>query len=386
MIKVISFDIGNTLYLCKYSSMKMDIISNKYNIPKKKVMEAYKKTFQVLNEDFNIICKSFFELLNIEFNEKNLNYLKKIFISKDKKRFYIDNKIVDLLKMLKENNFTLITFSNNCKYNHIENEIIDKYFDYKFNSFEMGYTKNSSKSFDYITKELNVARNEILHIGDNYNSDYVKPIENGLNAVLYNNNEYDCIKLENIYDLVKIINGSSKNLVILKEYTYLYKIIYNMEKTRLSYIFNNSDIIIYHVGSTSIKGLMAKPIIDIAVLVNKLNDILKYIDKMRQLGYHFRDDNGAKGEYLFYRGENDNRYCYVHVVEKNSTRCKNFLYFKNYLIKHKECIKEYNDLKIQLCAKYKNKRKKYTASKNYFIQDVIKKYENILLKGRDLDE
>ena len=138
----------------------------------------------------------------------------------------------------------------------------------------------------------------------------------------------------------------------------------------------DETIKIHHIGSTSIEGLCSKPIIDIAVVVNKLNDILPYVKELEKQGYHFRDDNGVKGEYLFYRGESDRRYCYIHVIEKDSTRFNNFMNFKKYLEKHKEYIKEYNELKKDLEKKYKTERKKYTSGKNEFIQKVLKEYES----------
>ena len=52
--------------------------------------------------------------------------------------------------------------------------------------------------------------------------------------------------------------------------------------------------------------------------------------------------------------------------------------FRNYLRKHKETLKEYQELKNNLAEKYANDRKMYTASKDEFIQKVIKMaYEEI---------
>jgi GrpB-like predicted nucleotidyltransferase (UPF0157 family) len=129
---------------------------------------------------------------------------------------------------------------------------------------------------------------------------------------------------------------------------------------------------IEHVGSTSIKGLSAKPIIDIVILVEKLSDALKFSKVLETNGYSFRYDNGKKGEYFVYKKYGNERVYYIHIVEKESSRYENFILFKNYLISHKDKMKEYQALKEQLSKKYKSDRKHYTLLKANFIENIIK--------------
>ena len=50
-----------------------------------------------------------------------------------------------------------------------------------------------------------------------------------------------------------------------------------------------------------------------------------------------------------------------------------FIYFKKYLLDHPECVEAYQKLKEELSVKYADERKKYTASKNEFITDILQK-------------
>lgn len=378
MIKVISFDIGNTIYVTNKFINKLEIISKIFSIDYFKIKQAYKNTFQIMNQDFDSICSDFCKKLNIDYNQTTKSQLKNVFISNSTNYEYVDDSIIDLLKKLKNHGYIIITFSDNCKHNYHIDKVLGQYVDYTFNSYELGFLKTDSQAYHIIEKKLKVHSNEILHIGDNFNTDYLFPIINGWNAFLYNNKDNLCIRLNDIEKAITLLNGIHKNSVVLSKNIYLYLLIYQMEQVRLKYIFDNNSIEIYHIGSTSIPGLLTKPIVDIAVLVNNLFDILPYVGKMKSLGYGYRNDHGEKGEYLFYRGNKDQRYVYIHVIERESIRWKNFFYFKKCLLEHKEIILQYNNLKKRLLLKYPNNRKKYTLEKGIFIQKIINQYKSNL--------
>ena len=77
-----------------------------------------------------------------------------------------------------------------------------------FYSYDIGYTKDDKESYQYVEKTLNVKPAEILHIGDTLKSDYLKPVENGWNALLYgvsDDESVNCISsLMELYDFFDI--------------------------------------------------------------------------------------------------------------------------------------------------------------------------------------
>ena len=167
-----------------------------------------------------------------------------------------------------------------------------------------------------------------------------------------------------------------KGTVELEEYNSNFKKMYEEEEKRLKDLLKDNIIEIKHVGSTSIEGLCAKPVIDIMVTVKKLDDVLKFKNLFTEdLGYDFRDDNGVKGEYLVRKGREDARTHFIHIIEDKSERYENFVYFKAYLESHKEKVEEYSKLKEELSSKYSDDRKMYTARKNEFIQNIISLYK-----------
>ena len=172
-----------------------------------------------------------------------------------------------------------------------------------------------------------------------------------------------------------------KGIVHLEEYNYKWKDMYKEEEKRLKELLKDNVIEIMHIGSTSIEGLCAKPVIDIMVTVKHLEDVKKFKHLfIADLGYDFRDDGGVRDEYLVRKGSEDARTHFIHIIEENSERYENFVYFKRYLETHSKSINEYKNLKEKLKDEYSNDRKSYTASKNDFIQNIIilyKKENNI---------
>lgn len=65
------------------------------------------------------------------------------------------------------------------------------YFDHVFVSAEVGFTKASGEIFPIVDSSLGIASMRRLHIGDNYNNDFLKPAENGWDALHYFNRDYE---------------------------------------------------------------------------------------------------------------------------------------------------------------------------------------------------
>ena len=171
--------------------------------------------------------------------------------------------------------------------------------------------------------------------------------------------------------------GVLKGKVKLEKYDYRWQEEFEKEKDRLNQLIGEYIKGIEHIGSTSIPGLVAKPIIDIAVIVEKLNNEAKYLNILKESGYQYRDDNGEKCEFLFKKiNKNNETTHFIHIIERNGVRYNNYILFKNYLLKHKEEIKNYNQLKQNLYEKYKDNREKYTIEKNEYITSIIEKSKN----------
>lgn len=164
--------------------------------------------------------------------------------------------------------------------------------------------------------------------------------------------------------------GLKVGVVKLEEYNPKWKDMYLEEKENLKGMFGNIALAIEHIGSTSVEGLSAKPIIDIAIGVKSLSDFDKVKEKFMKEPYSVKEDSTA-GEILVRKGNEDNRTHFIHVMEIDGKRYIESILFRDYLRKHGWALKEYEDLKKDLSIKYQNNRKVYTTSKNDFIKKIL---------------
>ena len=168
------------------------------------------------------------------------------------------------------------------------------------------------------------------------------------------------------------IKGLGRKKVRLLSYNPEWKKLYKKEEKLLrSAIGEYVDI--QHVGSTSIPGCKAKPIIDIAVGVKSLKLGEKCIKPLEKLGYEYKQDAGIKGRHFFAKGSEMYRTHYVHIEKINGKLWKNHILFRDYLRSHKEVVKKYNELKEKLAKKYKDDRDTYTVKKGPFMKRIMKR-------------
>ena len=141
---------------------------------------------------------------------------------------------------------------------------------------------------------------------------------------------------------------------------------------------NDMNTDVQHIGSTSVKSIKAKPIIDIAVAVNDLDEVIAHNNELAKHNIIFRFDERPK-HLLYVKGdfENDTRTHHIHVVLKDSEEWKNYLCFRDYLNDNFSIAKEYEALKLKLSEQYGNDRNAYTDAKEDFIRKVSAKAREI---------
>ncbi len=163
-----------------------------------------------------------------------------------------------------------------------------------------------------------------------------------------------------------------RGIVELEPYNENWEKDYENEKKLLEMVLKDYIREIHHVGSTSIKGLYAKPVIDILIVIDSLKDIDKIEEILKNYDYENRGQQGVDDRYFFAKGGEEARTHYIHFVEPKSKTYYNQLYFKKYLMEHEEYKEKYCNLKKELALVYASDRPKYTQGKNEFITNVIK--------------
>lgn len=146
------------------------------------------------------------------------------------------------------------------------------------------------------------------------------------------------------------------------------------EKQLLLQTFGNKIVAIEHIGSTSIPGAWAKPIIDINVAIESLGDAPNFVKDLGNLGYTNMPNRWFSDRYFFPKGPEESRTHHLNLAEPSSeTAWVAPVLFRDYLIAHPEELQAYNDLKKNLAKRYKNERAKYTEAKSNFVIHVLPK-------------
>jgi GrpB-like predicted nucleotidyltransferase (UPF0157 family) len=126
-----------------------------------------------------------------------------------------------------------------------------------------------------------------------------------------------------------------------------------------------------HIGSTSVPGLAAKPIIDIQISVAHLEPVDAYAVPLHELGYLFRPTNPDLTK-RFFHSPPDTPRCHIHVRRMGSWSEQFALLFRDYMRTHAEDARRYADLKQSLATPDRDVQE-YTELKGPFIWEIMVK-------------
>ncbi len=129
---------------------------------------------------------------------------------------------------------------------------------------------------------------------------------------------------------------------------------------------------IEHVGSTSVPGLAAKPIIDLDVIIEDISVLPKIIERLDSAGYSYEGDLGIAGRESFKRRFNDGMMTYhLYVCQKDGIGYLEHIAFRDYLRSHPEAVREYEEIKKELARVYPHDIDAYLNGKNEFIEKIL---------------
>ncbi len=122
---------------------------------------------------------------------------------------------------------------------------------------------------------------------------------------------------------------------------------------RLKPIFGDNCIAIEHIGSTSVPGMVAKPQIDVLVIVKDLAKVKEVYESMKALGYVCKGDFTKKNEeYFTLDGSDGHRLVSVHTMQHDNWEAKMYIDFRDFLRSHEEARNRYIAKKLELNQKF----------------------------------
>ncbi len=158
---------------------------------------------------------------------------------------------------------------------------------------------------------------------------------------------------------------------------------FNKLKIVLEQNISVNNIRIEHIGSTSINGLAAKPIIDIDIVYEKTESFREIKKSLTALGYYHNGNQGIIGREVFKRSDKEGSHIiidsikhHLYVCHTNNNELRRHLFFRDYLRHNPEQVEEYNNLKFKIAELSNQCRKEYAKLKEAmateFIESIIK--------------
>lgn len=142
-------------------------------------------------------------------------------------------------------------------------------------------------------------------------------------------------------------------------------------KAELANVLGQLAMEIEHVGSTSVQGLSAKPIIDIDIVIKDYNELEKVISALGKIGYQHEGNLGITGREAFrYDGKEHLCKHHLYVCPEDSPELKRHIAFRDYLQTHPDAVQEYSRIKEEGAQLFPDDIDRYIEHKSPFIEKI----------------
>ncbi len=159
--------------------------------------------------------------------------------------------------------------------------------------------------------------------------------------------------------------------VVVEPYDSAWPRLFAVESAVVAEALRPTLVAIHHIGSTSIAGIYAKPIIDMLAEVAALGEVDLRVDEMTQLGYEARGEFGISGR-RYFRKDNSKgvREYQLHVFLSSSDEVERHLAFRDFLRTHPDQAMQYSEMKQRLAREHPEDIGAYIEGKDPFIKEI----------------
>ena len=140
------------------------------------------------------------------------------------------------------------------------------------------------------------------------------------------------------------------------------------EVKRLRYLLGKTLIKVHHIGSTSIPGLAAKPIIDLLPVVSDLLELDQVTSSLEKAGYKAWGEYGLEGRRFFTKDANSVRTYNIHAYQQGHADIHRHVAFRDFLRSNHSICEQYASLKREAYRLYPDDINAYNDHKSDWIQ------------------
>jgi len=146
--------------------------------------------------------------------------------------------------------------------------------------------------------------------------------------------------------------------------------VFEVLRDRIAAAVDPQTLRVEHVGSTSVPGLAAKPIVDLILVVATRDDLEVVIDRLGKIGYQHQGDLGIAGREAFTTPQHAPAH-HLYVCAEDSTALSRMLAFRDILRSDPSAARLYEALKRSLAERFKDDRSAYTDAKTSFVEGIL---------------
>ena len=162
--------------------------------------------------------------------------------------------------------------------------------------------------------------------------------------------------------------------VIVLPYDRAWKTAFEDIRAELDAALGNLAIAIEHVGSTSVVGMSAKPIIDIDVVIPDYTVFDDVVQRLAQIGYTHEGDLGIKDRETFkYTDKPHLQKHHLYVCPQNSAELHRHITFRDFLRGNPDAVKTYSAVKETAAALFPDDIDGYINYKSPCIEELYKR-------------
>jgi GrpB-like predicted nucleotidyltransferase (UPF0157 family) len=163
--------------------------------------------------------------------------------------------------------------------------------------------------------------------------------------------------------------GLARGTVRLLSHNEEWHRLFEEEKEQIIASVGDRTLRIEHIGSTSICGISAKPILDIMIGVPSFKPKLTFTNAIEFLDYEYKGENGVPERHFF--GKGTPRTVHLNVVCFGGNFWLSHIAFRDYLRQNPGAAHEYEQLKRSLAERFAKDRESYTNGKLQFVEKIL---------------
>lgn len=170
--------------------------------------------------------------------------------------------------------------------------------------------------------------------------------------------------------------------IVVVDYDPAWPEVFEQLRSRIGAVVGDVALSIEHVGSTAVPGLVAKPIIDLDVVVAGDRDVATAIERLATLGYVHEGNLGIEGREAFSNPAGSPAH-HLYVCRDGNLALRNHLAIRDFLRSNARASRTYGELKKRLAETHGNDIDGYIDGKTDFLLELLRQSN---LTPRELEQ